>query len=165
MAWPKFQVQRLTSQNNNSLFLTHKRTQMRREAGHKELQKIKYESLFLRKKNCAKENELKQILEAIGTASKLWRQETQVLCRLDGQFGLVVVAKVTGKTPERAGLTREKGAKLNLKAAFKNLQERVAMSMNKRSHDDHYFRYGACSTACCSSQRVLGCIYMYYTCF
>lgn len=120
---------------------------------------------FLERKNCAKENELKQILEAIGTASKLWRQETQVLCRLDGQFDLVVVAKVTGKTPERAGLTREKGAKLNLKAAFKNLQERVAMSVNKRSHDDHYFRYGACSTACCSSQRVLGCIYMYYTCF
>lgn len=78
-----------------------------------------------------------------------------VLCRMDGQFGLVVVAKITGKTPERAGLTREKGAKLNLKAAFKNLQERVAMSLNKRSHDDHDFRYGACSTACCSSQEHL----------
>lgn len=74
---------------------------------------------------------------------------------MEGQFGLAVVAKITEKIPERVGLTREKGAELNLKAAYKNLQERVAMSLIQRSHDDHDFRYGACSTACCSSQEYL----------
>lgn len=74
--------------------------------------KLNSKVCFLERKHRAEENELKQILEAIGTASKLWRQETQVLCRMERQFGLAA-AKVTGKTPERVGLTREKGAELN----------------------------------------------------
>lgn len=64
MSWPKFQVQRLTSQNNNSLFLTHKECTWKEKLVVKSCIKLNTKVCFLERKNCAKENELKQILEA-----------------------------------------------------------------------------------------------------